>query len=97
VRIDVATLTMTLVDAWPAGLSRGGGGFVGGVFDGTHVWLVPLEANAVVRIDAATLTMTMINGVACRSLAGRERVLRRCLRRNKCMARAPSGKWGRTH
>jgi hypothetical protein len=35
---------------WPAGFSKGVGAVAGTVFDGTYIWLVPYNADRVVRI-----------------------------------------------
>lgn len=44
---------------WPAGLAnKGTNAFSGGVFDGKFIWLVPRDADQVVRIDPSTGNMT---------------------------------------
>lgn len=44
---------MTMNNRWPAGLTRGTSAFLGGVFDGTRFWMVPVAANGVVAVHAS--------------------------------------------
>ena len=55
-----ATTNMILYDRWP-NVSRGTEGFGGGVFDGKDIWLVPYDADSLVRFDPANGDMTMFN------------------------------------
>ena len=59
----VSNITMTAYSGWPAGVSNtGDGAFAGGVFDGQSVWLVPNNADAVVRVNVSDGGMAAFNG-----------------------------------
>ena len=54
---------MTAYDGWPANVSNiGNDAFAGGVFDGQSVWLVPYNADAVVRVNVTDGGMAALNG-----------------------------------
>ncbi len=54
---------VVLFDLFPAGISSGDAGkFAGGVFAGGFVWMVPHNADRVVRLDPADGTMVGFNG-----------------------------------
>ena len=54
---------MTAYGGWPAGVSNtGNNAFAGGVFDGQSVWLVPNNADAVVRVNVSDGVMAAFNG-----------------------------------
>ncbi|WP_274364956.1 S-layer homology domain-containing protein [Paenibacillus thermotolerans] len=63
VKVDGSTGDMTAYGDWPAGLSLGtdgffAGSFLGGVYDGEYVWMIPYNASHVVRLDPVTGEMT---------------------------------------
>eukprot|EP00759_Apiculatamorpha_spiralis_P024021 PhF_6_TR2777/c0_g1_i1/m.4454 len=47
--------------SWPTGFTKGPGGFRGGVYDGTYVWLIPSDADRVIRIHPDDGTMKGYN------------------------------------
>ena len=59
----VSDVTMTAYGSWPAAVSNiGNDAFAGGVFDGESVWLVPFNADAVVRVNVSDGGMAAFNG-----------------------------------
>jgi hypothetical protein len=49
---------MTGHNKWPAGFRKGNLAFEGGVFDGQNIWMIPANADSVVKIDKDTGVMT---------------------------------------
>ncbi|MEE9910189.1 MAG: carboxypeptidase-like regulatory domain-containing protein [Deltaproteobacteria bacterium] len=54
-------ITMSGYNAWPAGFSKGPYGLVSSVFDGRNIWMIPCDANMVVKIDKDTGSMSGYN------------------------------------
>eukprot|EP00759_Apiculatamorpha_spiralis_P028401 PhF_6_TR30864/c0_g1_i3/m.45417 len=54
-------ITMTAYTNWPAGFVQGSWAFIGGVYDGTYVWIIPCYADRVIRITPSTGAMTGYN------------------------------------
>lgn len=46
---------------WPLNFVKGSEAFIGAVFDGTSVWLVPMSADRVIRVDPVTKMMTSMS------------------------------------
>ena len=49
---------MTGYSQWPAGFRKGNLAFTGAVFDGEFIWMVPANADSIVKIDKDTGEMT---------------------------------------
>ncbi|WP_168214684.1 S-layer homology domain-containing protein [Lysinibacillus sp. S2017] len=43
---------------WPSGFSKGVSAFAGGIFDGTSIWMIPYNADQLIKINPATGEMT---------------------------------------
>jgi len=54
-------ITMTGYNAWPAGFSKSSYGLIGSVFDGQNVWMIPRNANMVIKVDKDSGAMTGYN------------------------------------
>lgn len=54
-------ITMTGYDSWPTGFSKSSYGLISGVFDGQNVWMIPRNANMVIKIDKDSGAMTGYN------------------------------------
>ena len=52
---------MTGYGQWPRGFYKNVLSFAGAVFDGRHIWMVPANADSVVRVDTGTGEMTAFN------------------------------------
>ena len=48
--IDGFTGTMQGYNAWPPAFTKGSSAFIGGVYDGVSMWMIPCDADRVVRI-----------------------------------------------
>ncbi|MFD2328353.1 S-layer homology domain-containing protein [Cohnella sp. GCM10020058] len=44
---------------WPAGLNRGSFAFSGGIFDGQNVWMIPYQADGVLKINKDSAEMSV--------------------------------------
>ncbi len=54
-------IVMTAFGQWPSGFYKSILAFSGGVFDGKNVWMIPANAQSVVRVDGRTGAMTAYN------------------------------------
>ena len=54
-------VSMTGYGAWPSGFSKGSDAFIGGVFDGQNIWMVPGNADRIIKVNKATGVMTGYN------------------------------------
>jgi len=59
---EAETVTMTGYDAWPEGFVKGARSFAGGVEVGNYIWMIPANADRVVKINKLTGEMTGYNG-----------------------------------
>ena len=65
------SVEMAAYDAWPSGIeSVGNAAFLGGVFDGHNVWMIPSNANMVVRVNISSGGLGLLRG-RWRVIAGR--------------------------
>lgn len=55
---EVAGTTFTGYQAWPSGFAKGSSDFVGGVYDGTSIWMIPYNADRVIKVNPSTGEMT---------------------------------------
>jgi hypothetical protein len=55
---EVLGTSFTGYDAWPSGFSRGSSAFVGGVYDGTSIWMIPYNADQLIKVNPSTGEMT---------------------------------------
>lgn len=55
-------VTMTVYNQWPSGFSKEAYAFAGGVFDGENIWMIPHNADRVIKLNKATGEMTGYNG-----------------------------------
>ena len=62
IKLNTSTGEMTGYNSWPSGFTRNSGmnsnAFMGGVFDGSSIWLVPNDANQVIKLNPSTGAMT---------------------------------------
>jgi len=40
--------------AWPSGFTKGSSAFAGGVYDGTSIWMIPYNADRLVKVNPST-------------------------------------------
>ncbi|NLH01467.1 MAG: hypothetical protein GX488_06160 [Clostridiales bacterium] len=57
----INTPTMIGYDNWPSDFTKDNFAFSGGVFDGTNIWMIPYNADRVIKIDTSTGLMTGYN------------------------------------
>ncbi|MEK4508269.1 cadherin-like beta sandwich domain-containing protein [Paenibacillus sp. FSL K6-2524] len=55
---EVVGTAFTGYQAWPSGFSKGSSAFVGGVYDGTSIWMIPYNANEILKVNPSTGEMT---------------------------------------
>ncbi|HEX2966048.1 MAG TPA: carboxypeptidase regulatory-like domain-containing protein, partial [Syntrophorhabdaceae bacterium] len=55
------TVFMSGFSQWPSGFYKNVLAFMGGVYDGGHIWMIPANADSVVRIDKDTGMMKSYN------------------------------------
>ena len=53
--------TMTGYNTWPMGFTKGNNAFSGGVYDGTSIWMMPMNADRVIKITPSDGSMTGYN------------------------------------
>ncbi|MEK5040542.1 Ig-like domain-containing protein [Sporosarcina sp. FSL K6-3457] len=53
--------TFTDYQNWPSEFTKGSSSFAGGVFDGENVWMIPYNADHLVKINSTTGEMTAYN------------------------------------
>jgi len=56
------SVEMHMYSSWPVGFNKTNSAFHGGIYDGTFVWMIPLDATHVVRVHTADGTMQGYNG-----------------------------------
>ncbi|MDI4644252.1 S-layer homology domain-containing protein [Cohnella hashimotonis] len=54
-----SVVEMKAYSNWPAGLNKGTFAFSGGVFDGQNVWMIPYQADGVLKIDKDSAAMSV--------------------------------------
>ncbi|WP_146762337.1 hypothetical protein [Paenibacillus contaminans] len=57
-RNEVAGTAFTGYQSWPSGFTKGSSAFAGGVYDGTSIWMIPYNANELVKVNPSTGEMT---------------------------------------
>lgn len=55
---EVQGTTFTQYQNWPREFTKGSSSFVGGVFDGENVWMIPYNASHLIKINSTTGEMT---------------------------------------
>ncbi|QUG42773.1 cadherin-like beta sandwich domain-containing protein [Psychrobacillus sp. INOP01] len=55
---EVVGTTFTGYQTWPNGFTKGSTSFAGGVYDGTNIWMIPYNANELVKVNPSTGEMT---------------------------------------
>ncbi|MFC5699669.1 hypothetical protein ACFPVX_00125 [Cohnella faecalis] len=55
---EVAGTAFTGYQAWPSGLTKGSSGFIGGVYDGTSIWMIPYNADRLMKVNPSSGEMT---------------------------------------
>ncbi|WP_375105294.1 cadherin-like beta sandwich domain-containing protein [Paenibacillus sp. RS8] len=55
---EVLGTAFTGYQAWPSGFSKGLSAFVGGVYDGTSIWMIPYNADRLMKVNPSTGEMT---------------------------------------
>ncbi|MCQ6562252.1 cadherin-like beta sandwich domain-containing protein [Paenibacillus mendelii] len=55
---EVAGTAFTGYQAWPSGFTKGSSAFVGGVYDGTSIWMIPYNADQLIKVNPSTGEMT---------------------------------------
>jgi hypothetical protein len=55
---EVVGTVFTGYQAWPSGFTKGSSAFVGGVYDGTSIWMIPYNADRLIKVDPSTGEMT---------------------------------------
>jgi len=55
---EVVGTTFTGYQAWPSGFTKGSSAFIGGVYDGTSIWMIPYNANELIKVNPSTGEMT---------------------------------------
>eukprot|EP00759_Apiculatamorpha_spiralis_P052890 PhF_6_TR6046/c2_g2_i1/m.8747 len=62
IRILNDRIQMLGYNTWPGGFSNVNWAFIGGVYDGsTYIWMVPYDADRVIRVDTSNGAMTGYN------------------------------------
>ncbi len=60
-KVNKDTGEMTGYNNWPAGFTKSTTAFYSSLFDGTHVWLIPFNADRVIKVNKNTGEMTGYN------------------------------------
>ncbi|WP_438348202.1 cadherin-like beta sandwich domain-containing protein [Paenibacillus sp. FA6] len=55
---EVVGTTFTGYQDWPSGFTKGSADFVGGVYDGKSIWMIPYNANEILKVNPETGEMT---------------------------------------
>lgn len=55
---EVVGTTFTGYQAWPSGFTKGSSAFAGGVYDGTNIWMIPYNADRLIKVNPSTGEMT---------------------------------------
>ncbi len=58
---EITNPTMFLLNNWPTDYSKPAGAFWGGVYDGTSIWLIPNNADRLIKVNPSTGEMTGYN------------------------------------
>ncbi len=55
---EVTGTVFTGYQAWPSGFNKGYSAFAGGVYDGTNIWMIPYNADRLIKFNPSTGEMT---------------------------------------
>jgi len=55
---EVTGTAFTGYQTWPSGFTKGSSAFAGGVYDGTNIWMIPYNADRLIKVNPSTGEMT---------------------------------------